>query len=181
MSVAEWTDTYGIPNRSIRRSSYRTLAGVDFEPATTEFRADTLTVQAIKPWLQLTLRTNFVQLLQFHILFRFRFGCCLLQPSRLLYFEFCTGNLISVAERTDTYGIPDWRILRSSYRNPAWVEFESTATDFRSDTLTDWAIRSWLQLALRTNFVQLLQFHLCSMFRFHFGYSSFSVATFILL
>ena len=36
--------------------------------------------------------------------------------------------------------------------------FEPTTTEFRSDALTDRAIRPWVQLALRANFAQLLQF-----------------------
>ena len=39
--------------------------------------------------------------------------------------------------------------------------------EFRSGALTDWVIRSWVQLALRVNFIQLLQFYLfvqCSHF-----------------
>ena len=32
-------------------------------------------------------------------------------------------------------------------------------TEFCLDALTDWAIRPWVQLALRASFVQLLQFH----------------------
>ena len=67
----------------------------------------------------------------------------------------------------DTYGIHYWRILRSSYRKLAWVGFEPTTTEFRSDALTNWTIRPWVQLALRPNFVQLLEFHLfvqCSRF-----------------
>ena len=42
-----------------------------------------------------------------------------------------------------------WRILWSSYRKLAWVGFEPMTTEFRSDALTDWAIRPWVQLALR--------------------------------
>ena len=46
----------------------------------------------------------------------------------------------------------------SSYTKLAWVGFEPTATEFRSDALSDWAIRPWVQLAIR---VQLaLIFHL---------------------
>ena len=51
--------------------------------------------------------------------------------------------------------------------------FETTTTEFCSDVLTNWAIRPWLQLALRTNFanfVQLLQFHFLFSVIFHFGY-----------
>ena len=52
-------------------------------------------------------------------------------------------------------GIHHWRIDWSSYRKWAWV-----TTEFRSDALTDWAIKPWVQLALRAKFEQLLQFHL---------------------
>ena len=64
------------------------------------------------------------------------------------------------------YGIHHWRIFRSSYRKLAWVRFEPTTTKFRSDALTDWATRPWVQLALSANFVQLLQFHLVVQFSF---------------
>ena len=57
------------------------------------------------------------------------------------------------------YGIHQWRILRSSYRKLAWVGFEPTTTKFCSDALTKWAIRPWVQMDLKVNFVQLLQFH----------------------
>ena len=39
-------------------------------------------------------------------------------------------------------------ILWSSNRKLAWVGFEPTTTEFRSDALTDWAIRPWPQVAL---------------------------------
>ena len=45
---------------------------------------------------------------------------------------------MSVAEWADTYGIHHWRILWSSYRKLAWVGFEHTTTEFRSDALTDY-------------------------------------------
>ena len=38
------------------------------------------------------------------------------------------------------YGIHHRKILWSSYRKLAWVGFEPTTTEFRSDTITDWAI-----------------------------------------
>ena len=75
---------------------------------------------------------------------------------------------MSVAEWTDICGIHHWTTLRSSYRKLAWVGFEPTTTEFHSDALTDWAIRSWVQLALRANFVQLLQFHLLFSVTIHF-------------
>ena len=53
-----------------------------------------------------------------------------------------------------------WRIFRSSYRKLAWVGFEPITTEFLSDTLTKLAIRPWVQVPVRANFVQLLQFHL---------------------
>ena len=46
-----------------------------------------------------------------------------------------------------------------SYRKLAWVGFQPTTTEFRSDALTDWAIRSIVKLRIRANFAQLLQFH----------------------
>ena len=117
MSVAEWADTYGIPHWRILWSSYRKLAWVGFEPTTTEFRSDALTDWAIRPWVQLALRANFVQLLQFHCLFSvtFHFGYCLRQSPRLFKLKVSWGNHMSVAEWADTYGIYHWRILRSSY------------------------------------------------------------------
>ena len=56
------------------------------------------------------------------------------------------------------YGIHHWRMIWSSYRKLAWVGFEPTTTEFRSDALTDWAIRPWVQLALR---VQLTKVVVC--------------------
>ena len=44
--------------------------------------------------------------------------------------------------------IQHWRIFRSSFRKLASVGFEPTITELRSDALTDWAIRPWVQLAL---------------------------------
>ena len=55
------------------------------------------------------------------------------------------------------------------------VGFEPRTTDFRSYALTNWAIRPWVQLAVRANLVQLLQFHLfvqCSRFISAFAFVS---------
>ena len=38
--------------------------------------------------------------------------------------------------------------------------FEPTFTESCSGALTDWALRLWVQLALKADLVQLLQFHL---------------------
>ena len=67
---------------------------------------------------------------------------------------------MSAAEWTDTYSIHHWRILKKSYRKLAWAEFEPTNTEFGLESLTHCAIRPWAQLAVRANFVQLLQFNL---------------------
>ena len=132
-----------------------------FEPTTTEFHLDTLTKWAIRPSVQLALRSNFVQLLQVHRLFSatFHFRYCLRQLPRLFQLEVSSGNHKSVAKWDDVYGIHHWRILWSSYRKLTWVRFEPMTTEFWSDALTEWAIRTWVQPTLRANFVQLLQFH----------------------
>ena len=65
------------------------------------------------------------------------------------------------------YVVYIWRILRSSYRKLAWVGFDPTTNEFHSDALTNWASRLWVQLALRANLLQLLQFRFfvqCSRF-----------------
>ena len=78
---------------------------------------------------------------------------------------------MSVVEWTDTDGIYHQKILWSSYRKLAWAGIETTTTELHSDALTDWAIRPWVQLTLRANFVQLLQFHSLFSVRFHFGFA----------
>ena len=85
----------------ILRSSYRMLASVGFEPMTTEFRSDGLTDWAIRPWVQLALRANFEQLLQFHRLFsvKIHFSYCFRQSPRLFYSKFPWGNHMSVADK----------------------------------------------------------------------------------
>ena len=63
MSVAEWTDRYGIYSWAIPRSSHRKLACVGFKHTTTEFHSDALTDWAITPQVQVKLRAWLVQLL----------------------------------------------------------------------------------------------------------------------
>ena len=65
---------------------------------------------------------------------------------------------MSAAECTNAYGIQNSIILISTYIKFAGVGFEPTTTEFSPDAWTDSAIKSWAQLPLRTNFVQLLQF-----------------------
>ena len=38
--------------------------------------------------------------------------------------------------------------------------FEPTSTQFHSDALTNWAVKPWVELILKANFVQPLQFHI---------------------
>ena len=66
--------------------------------------------------------------------------------------------------------IHHWRIRWSSFIKLNWVGFESKTTKFRPDAITQWAIRPWVQLALRANLLQLFQFHRLFTVRFHFGY-----------
>ena len=61
-------------------------------------------------------------------------------------------------ERPKIYDIHHWMIIWSSYRKLVCVGFEPMTMEFHSDALTDWAFRPWVQLALRANLVQLLQF-----------------------
>ena len=78
--------------------------------------------------------------LQFHLFVkcsRLNFGLCL----HHICFKRSLAQVITlVADWIDTYNIHHWRILRSSYRKLAWVGFEPTTTEFRSDALTNWAI-----------------------------------------
>ena len=115
---------------------------------------------AIRPWVRLALRANFVQLLQFHVFVQCsHFISAIAVVSCHICFRQNLPLVITlVAEWIDTYGIYHWRIFRISHRKLAWVGFELTTTEFLSDTLTSWTIRPWVQLALRANFVQPLQF-----------------------
>ena len=49
------------------------------------------------------------------------------------------------------------------------MEVEPMTTDFRSDVLTDWALRPWVQLEFRAKFIQLHQFHRLFSVQFHYG------------
>ena len=171
MSAAEWTDIYSIHHWRSLWSSYRKLVWVGFVHTIIKFRWNAQTDWAIRPYVQLTLRANFVQLLHFHHLFslRFHFGCCVRQSPGLFQWKFFSGNHMNAAERTSVYSIQHWRSLWSSYKKLAWVRFEPTITEFGSDASVDWGIRPWVQLAPRVNFVQLLQFHRLLSIRFHLG------------
>ena len=144
-----------------------------FPFTTTEFLSDALTNWPIRPWVQFAFRPNFLQLLLFHRFFsvRFHFGYCLRQSPQSPQSKFSWGTHISVGEWVDDiYGNYHWTTLWSSYSKLTWIGYESTTTEFRSGALTHWAIRSWVELALRANFLQLLQFHCSFNVKFHFGY-----------
>ena len=163
---------YGIHHCMIFRSSYRKLVRVGFEPTNTEFRSDDQTDWVIRPRVQLALRANFLQPLQFHLFVQcshfmsvFAFVNCHICPKRSL-----AQVITPAAELIDTYRINHWRIFRRSYRKLAWVEFESMTTEFRSEALTDWAIRSWIQLAMSSNIYIKVIFETTSQ---HLSFSSF--------
>ena len=139
---------------------------VGFEPTSIELRSDALTNRAIRPWVELTLTANFVQLLQFHLFVHCsRFISVFAFVSCHNCFKQRLAQVITlVAEWIGRYRIHHWINFSSSYRKLACVRFEPTTTEFRSDAPTDWAIRAWIQLALRANFVQLPQFHLFGQF-----------------
>ena len=160
MLKAEWIDSYGSHHWRIFRSSYWKLARVRFEPTTTDFLSEALTDWALTPSIQLAITANFVQLLQFHLILQWS---CFILLSAFVIGDICFKPSVAqifklVGEWNDTYTIHHWRIFRSSYTNFRWVRFEPNTTDFESDVLTDWAIRRWVQLALRTSFVQLSNF-----------------------
>ena len=180
MSVAEWANTYSIHHWQILWSRYRKLAWVGFEPTITEFRLDALTNWTITSWVQLGLRAYVAQLFEFQCHNSFRLFAFV---SRHVYFHqrFPVDNHMSVFEWTETYGILLWQNLQCSYRKLAWVRFEPTTTEFHSVTLSLRAIGSWIVLAVRGNFAQLLQFHRMFSVTFYLGCLPSSVAAFILI
>ena len=194
MSVAEWDDTYGIHHWQILWSSYGKLPWVGFEPATTEPSSNALTDWGMRPCVQLSLKVNFLMPLEFYhllsVTFPFNFyshsnfiicsvshfisAVYLHQSSRL----FSVRNHMSVAEWAHIYGFHHWRIPWSSYRKLAWVGFDPGITEPLSHALTNWAIKTWIQLLFRPIFVQPSQFrHLFSVI-FHFGRWASSVVPF---
>ena len=88
--------------------------------------------------------------------------------SHHICFKRSLGQVITlVAEWIYTYGVHHWSNFRSSCRKLAYMRFDPTTTDIRSDAPTDLPNGPWVQLAFRTKFVLLLQFHLfvqCSHF-----------------
>ena len=145
------------------RSSHRKLTWVGFETKTTELCSDALTERAIRQAVQLALRANSVQLIQFDLFVSCsRFISTIVFIRRHVCFKVKsrTWNHIRAAEWTDMYGIHHWMILRGRHKKCNWVGFKPTITEFRSDAQVDWAVKSWAQHALRANFVKLLRFYL---------------------
>ena len=105
------------------RSSYRKLALVGFELATTGFCSDALTDSDIRPWVQLPLSANFVQLLQFQLFVQcLHFISTIAFLSRHICFKRNLAQVIMlVAESIDTYGIQHRRILEVAIESrPEW-------------------------------------------------------------
>ena len=160
-------------------SSYRKLAWVGFEPTTTEFHSD------IWNSVQLALGANFVQLLQCHLFFQ---CLCFISVFAFISHYICfkhslTQVIMLVAEWIDTLVFTTEGLLEIAIESwPEW-DLNPTTTEFCSDALTDWAIKPWVQLALRANFVQLLQFpNFMSLFSVHVSFRSLpsSATTFAL-
>ena len=142
--------------------------------------SDALTDWAIRPWVHLPLRVNFVQLLQFHFIAQ---CLCFISTIAFASCHICfKQNLAQVIILVAGWYI--WysplKDFRSSCRKLTWVGFEPAATKFCSEALTNWAIRPWIQLTLGANFVQLL--HLISLFSVHVSFQllPLSVTTFAL-
>ena len=94
-----------------------------FEPMTTEFGLDTLTDRVIRPWVQLALRANFMQLLQFQLFVQYsHLVFAIVFVIRHICFKKSLTPLITlVSERIDTYGIHNWRIFEVAIENrPEW-------------------------------------------------------------
>ena len=95
-----------------------------FEPMTNEFPSDALTDWAIRWWVQLALRTNFVQPLQFYFFVQCsHFISAISIVSCHICFKWNLAQVITlVAEWIDTYGIHHWKI--SEVTIESWPEWD---------------------------------------------------------
>ena len=119
---------------------------------------------------------------------RSRFISVFVFVSRHICYKRSLAQIITlVAEWIDTYGIHHWKIFRSSYRyrKLAWVGYEPTTTEFRSNVLTDLAIRPWVQLCelqvhSDPNLYSCSNFIICSVSNFISTFAFISRHVFIL-
>ena len=98
-----------------------------FEPMTTEFGLDALTDRAIRPWVQLALQANLMQLLQFQLFVQYsHLVLAIVFVSRHICFKKSPAPLITlVAEWIDTYDIHNWRIFEVAIENWPELDFNS--------------------------------------------------------
>ena len=148
------------------------------QPTNIEFWTNSLSDGAIRPWVQLSSRSNFVQLLQLYLSFSVQISFWLFFSSITIFILVETLDVIYVLWNELIYGVPHWRALKSRYRKLAWVVFEPMTNKFCSDVLIDRAVRLWVQLALTANFVQFLQFNLLFSVLISFWLLPLSVASF---
>ena len=151
-----------------------------YEPTTTDFCSEDLSDWAIRPWVQLTLIANFVQLLQFCFSVQYsHFIVTVAFINRHSFFKLNLAQVITLAVKWLIHMVfITEEICRRSYRKLVWVGFKPRTATFHSDALTNWAIRPWIQPAVRANFVQLFQF--LPLFSVHISFCLLpsSVATF---
>ena len=141
--VVEWSEIYGIHHWEPFTSSFWNSAWLRFEPTTTEFSSDALIDWFIRPLSSTHLQSQLCPALQFHLFVhcsRFIFSFAFISCHICFKWGFAQV-IILLVEGTDTYGISQWIIFRSSYRKLIWVWFEATTTEFHSDAPTNWAVR----------------------------------------
>ena len=97
-----------------------------------------------------------------------------------IYIYFCRNVFIKKCVFNDDYpiniyiiyiyiyidGIHHWTIITSSYRKLAWMGFEPTTTEFRSDALTNWTIRPWINSHSEPTLYSYSNFIVCSVSNF---------------
>ena len=164
----EWIDTCDIHHWRVSKSIARKLVRVRFEPTTTEFCSDALTDWGIRPWVQVTIKANILQLHHFYLFVQCsRFISVFAFVSRHIcfYVNSLTCYFVST-EWIDTYGIHHWGFLevvieswiRGIWTHDHWVPFRC------SNRLSYQAVSStWSQNQLCTIS------SLSSVFTSHFG------------
>ena len=115
-----------------------------YEPTTTDFCSEDLSDWAIRPWVQLTLIANFVQLLQFCFSVQYsHFIVTVAFINRHSFFKLNLAQVITLAVKWLIHMVfITEEICRRSYKKLVWVGFEPRTATFRSDALTNWAIKA---------------------------------------